>query len=232
MNKVRIIINSCPRSAHAWLQTVLMDSTGRRPEINYDDIGDSFITRANTPAMLLGKFDNAIQTTILRDPATIIPSIVTKTMGGLGTTVTAGIPMPHEYNGKLQLENLITHQFTVYKRWVDGLLENIDNLMPFTFEQVTKDIEFCIISILDNFDIEYYAYSNDELPEMINKLAEKIRVHDKGDPGYNNALPVERKPDVYYEAVEIVNNHKLIKNAIARYEDAVEKIYNRQKHYG
>ena len=92
MDKIRIIINSCPRSGHAWLQTVLMDSLGRRPEINFDDIHDNFITRANTPAMLLGKFDNAIQTTILRDPATIIPSIVTKTMGYRAAEISEDMP--------------------------------------------------------------------------------------------------------------------------------------------
>lgn len=232
MDRVRIIINSCPRSAHAWLQTILLNSTGRKKEISHDDIEDQFITRANTPAMLLGKFDNAIQTTILRKPQEIIPSVVTKTMGGIGGTTTVGVAMPHEYNEKLNINGLITHQFSVYKRWVDGLVENIDNLFPFTFEQVTTDIEFTTRSILDNFDIEYYLYDNSELPELLDKLSSQIRVHDKGDIGYNNAIPVEKKPDIYYEALEVTKNHTLLDAAINIYGDAVEKIKKRQEYYG
>lgn len=232
MDKVRIIINSCPRSAHAWLQTVLMNSLNRDPKISFDDIEDQFITRANTPAMLLGKFDNAIQTTILRSPDQIIPSVVTKTMGGLGGTTTVGVAMPHEHMGKLELNNLINHQFTVYKRWVDGVVQNIDNLYPFTFDQVTSDIEFVVQSIMDNFDVEYYLYSNDELPELLDKINKQIRIHDKGDVGYNNATPVAKKPKVYYDAVDIVKNNKLLPLAMEIYNDAVKKIYERQKHYG
>lgn len=231
MDKVRISINSAPRSGHAWLQSVLMNSTGRKPEISHDDVADQFIIRSNTPVMLLANFENVIQTTILRDPASIIPSIVTKTMGGLGSTTTVGVAMPHEHMGKLELKNLITHQFSVYKRWVDGITNNIDNLMPFTFEQITTDIEFCTRSILDNFDIDYYLYSNDEIPELIEKVQKQIKIHDKGDVGYNNAIPVEKKPDVYYEAVDIINSHKFLPAAMDLYSSAVKKIYKRQESY-
>ncbi len=232
MDQVRIVINSCPRSAHAWLQTLLIKSVGRKNEISHDDVDSQFIIRSNTPVMMFANFENIIQTTILRSPDTIIPSIVTKTMGGLGGTTTAGITMPHEYGNNIDLNGLITHQFSVYKRWIDGLTANINTLMPFTFEQITTDVEFCIRSILDNFNIEYYLYSNDEIPELLQTVAKQIRVHDKGNIGYNNPVPVEEKPDIYYDAVEITKNHKFLKQSLDLYNNALELVFERQKSYG
>jgi hypothetical protein len=232
MNKIKILINSSPRSAHAWFQAVLLNSIGREKKISQGDIDDQFVIRSNTPAMLFGKFDDIIQTTILRDPASIIPSIVTKTMGGLGTTTTAGIAMPHEYSKNIDLNGLIDHQFSVYKRWVDGVTNNLDRVLPFTFDQVVNDIEFCVKTVLDNFDIEYYLYSNDELPGLLDNMSKQIRIHDKGDIGFNNALPVDKKPEIYYKAFDIIQNHSKLQNATNMYNNAVDLIYKTQETYG
>ena len=54
MEATRILINSSPRSGHAWLQFILAHYKGNDSNIDLGDIGgDQFIVRANTPIMLL-----------------------------------------------------------------------------------------------------------------------------------------------------------------------------------
>lgn len=211
MDPVRIVINSEPRSAHAWLQFILYHYKGYDENISIGEVNrKNFIIRANSPVFLLSKFEDVKQTVILRNPYDIIPSIVTKTMGGIGNTITSNIPMPHEHNVP-DLKTLIFDQAEVYERYMYGIENNFENLYPFTFEQVTQDISLVVKKLID-VDV-----SNSDIEELIKLAKDRIIIHNKGHIGYNNAVPVETKPDVYYEAKEMVNSFTIFKNLHSKY---------------
>jgi hypothetical protein len=213
MEATRILINSSPRSGHAWLQFILAHYKGNDSNIDLGDIGgDQFIVRANTPIMLLASFKDITQTIILRNPTQLIPSIVTKTMGGLGQTVTSGVAMPHEYNNLPSLDALIDEQFNVFRRYAIGIEENIERLKPFTFEQVTEDISFVVKELLG------YDIPNSDIPELIELSKKRIRQHNKGNLAYNNAVPVDKKPDIYYEIQQKVLSAPRLAKSLELYE--------------
>lgn len=228
MKKVRVLINSAPRSGHAWLQYLLLKSVNFDNNISMGEIHDQFIVRENVPVTLLSKFPDIIQTTILRSPIEIIPSVVTKTIGGFGNTRTLGVSMPHENNELPSLEQLIDGEFNVYKRWSGSIIKNIKELEAFTFDQVSEDPEFVVDKIMSKFDYKYFKIKNINLEELVKEARMGISQHDKGDPGFNNPLPIEKKPDIYYEALNIVKNHKRMEEAISLFDSAKNEIYKNQ----
>ena len=228
MDRLRILINASPRSGHAWLQYLLFNSLKNSDGVNLGDATNNFIIRSNSPVILNGRFDDILQVTILRNPMEIIPSIVTKTMGGLGNTVTSGIAMPHEMLEPPSLRNLVYDQFTIYSLWVENIVNNLDKVMPFTFEQVTQDTEFVMDSIMDNFDVDYNLVLNKNIPLSIEDAKIKISQHNKGEIGFNNPVPVDRKPDVYYRLKEIVENHKRLDATVRLYNDSCKLIKDAQ----
>ena len=220
----KILINSAPRSATAWLQYVLYTSKItllRDVEYGGNIFANSFILRTHTPVTLLAKFEDVTQTTILRDPLDLIPSIITKTTAGLGSNIVSGVPQPHEYN-YLSVDRLIIEHFYVYKNYAYGIEKNIKNLKPFTFEQVTSDIKYVVKSLLD-IDI-----NNDNIDKLRTDAGKRIQIHDKGDPGYNNAVPIESKPEIYYKTKDMLLNTNGFEKIQKIYEDSKSLILNEQ----
>ena len=228
MKNIRVLINSAPRSGHAWLQYLLLKSVNFDNNISMGEIHSQFIIRENVPVTLLAKFPDVVQTTVLRSPLEIIPSVVTKTIGGFGNTRTMGVSMPHENNSLPSLDQLIDGEFNVYKRWSGSIIKNIENLEAFTFDQVCDNPEFVVDSIMANFQYEYFKVKNIDLPILLKEARHGISQHDKGNPGFNNPLPIEKKPDIYYEALDIVKNNKRLQESIELFELAKDEIYKKQ----
>lgn len=225
----RILINSAPRSATTWLQFILYHHKITSLNINNikygpDIYSPAFIIRSHVPVTLLAKFDDITQTTILRDPLDLIPSIITKTAGGLRDSVVSGIPQPIERD-YANLESLIIDKFIVYKNYAHGIEKNIKNLKPFTFDQVTLDIEYVIKHLLE---VEADNKNIDNLKKSAKKT---IRVYDKGDLGLNNALPVDKKPDVYYKVKDMLLNNKGFDEIQKIYEDSKSLILDEQSNW-
>jgi hypothetical protein len=200
----KIILNSAPRTGLAWLQFVLSEAAMSDRSINDANVLlDNFIIRNHIPVMLLAKFEDIKQCFVLRNPIDLIPSIVTKTMGGFGTNVIGGINMPHEYNN-VDIDMFVNNQFEEYERYAECLLKNIDNIIPLTFEQITNDISFVTKNVIGN------EISNQMIPDLIIKAKNSINMHDKGHAGFNNFLPTDEKPKVYYEIKDkVLAHHKL-----------------------
>lgn len=229
-NNIKIIINSSPRSGHAWLQFLLIHELDYARQI---DIGegrhDNFIIRSSVPIMTHAKFDDIQQVTILRDPRELIPSIVTKTMGGLGNTITSGIAMPHEYPELPEVSQLLNDQFNIYDIWTNGIYNNINNLSAFTFEQVSNDFEFVTSKILQFHNMKCLNIKNAEKEKLLELAKERIDVHNKGNYGFNNPIPVDRKPEIYYKIQEIANSFPRMDEAIKQYKtvkDIIEEKHN------
>lgn len=219
MDKLRVLINSSPRSGHTWVQYLLFNSLKNSNGVNLGATTDNFIVRTNVPVILNATFKDIVQVTILRSPQDIIPSIVTKTMGGLGNTTTSGIPMPHEMGQLPSLEKLVHDQFGIYKLWSNSIVENLDKVMAFTFEQITTDTEFVMKSIMNNFNVEYNIVLNQNIGSSIEHGRRKIIQHDKGEIGFNNPLPIDKKPEIYYKIKDIVLNDKLFESSMDMYNN-------------
>ncbi len=229
MKDIRILVNASPRSGHTWLQYLLLKSVNFDRSISMGEIENKFIIRTNAPVILLGNFDDIIQTTVLRNPIDIIPSIITKTVGGLGNTIASGIAMPHEHNELPSLSMLVNDQFDVYKRWAGSTIKNIDNILAFTFDQITSNPEFVVNYVMSNFDYQYNKLSNDQLQQLMDEARRSINQHDKGHPAFNNPLPVDEKPEVYYEIKQLVESHSRLNEAIDLFHSANKTIIDSQE---
>jgi hypothetical protein len=223
----RILINSAPRSATAWMQFLLYNyklTLLKDVEYGGNIYADSFVLRIHTPVALLAKFDGITQTTILRDPVELLPSVITKIMSGLGNSIVSGVAQPHEYN-HVSIDRLIAEHFYVYKNYAYGIEKNIKNLKPFTFEQVTTDIEYVVKNLLD---INADNNSIDRLKESARK---RIQIHNKGDVGINNAVPVDQKPEIYYKIKDMLLNTGGFDKIQKMYEDSKSLILNEQSNW-
>ncbi len=226
MIKDKILINSAPRSGTAWLQFILYIYNVDYLHTNKIKYGPniyspSFIIRSHIPVTLLAKFDNVTQTTILRDPLDLMPSIITKSMSGLGNSIIGGVPQPHEYN-YVSLERLIIEQFNVYKNYSYGIEKNIKNLKPFTFEQVTTDIEYVIKHLLNT------KADNKDIDRLKESAKERIWTHKKEEESFNNAVPIDKKPDVYYKVKDMILNNTEFDEIQKIYEDSKSLILDEQ----
>lgn len=229
MKDIRVLINSSPRSGHTWLQYLLMKSINFDKSVSLGEIENRFVIRTNAPVILLGTFTDIIQTTVLRNPVDIIPSIVTKTMGGIGNTVASGIPMPHEYNNLPPLSRLVDDQFDVYRRWAGSTSTNADNLFAVTFDQMIENPEFVVEYVMSNFDEKYNRLQNSRLQEFRDEARMVINQHDKGDPAFNNPLPVDEKPEIYYEIKQLVESHPRLDEAINLFHSTNKIIVSTQE---
>lgn len=228
MKDIRILVNASPRSGHTWLQYLLLKSINFDRSVSMGEIEDKFIIRTNAPVILLGSFTDIIQATVLRNPLDIIPSIVTKTMGGIGNTVTSSIPMPHEYNNLPPLEMLVDDQFDVYKRWAGSTIKNIDEVFAFTFDQMINSPGFVVETVMSNFDYEYTKIEDRDMEYLMSEARRMINQHDKGHPAFNNPLPVDTKPDIYYQIKDIVESHPRLQESIDLFDTANKIIIDSQ----
>jgi hypothetical protein len=222
MKDIKIIVTAPPRSGHAWFTYLL------KKILSPYFTKDSFIERNNLELMLSGVFKDTLQTTILRKPEEIVPSNITKIFAGLGQNYTQGITMPHELENNFTIETMTSGQLHQYIKWLDQINKNIDNLIPFTFEQVAFDSK-----IVCNYFIKHYNINNIDVNniniEQLKKLAEvEIHQHHKTAKEDNNALPVNKKPKIYYEAKSIIFNDKIYSRALELYKLTEQNIKNRQ----
>jgi hypothetical protein len=206
MNKYnQIIINSMPRSGSTWSQYLLAKSINRKDGNPIDsDIqsfntspipGDNnFVMRSNNIIGLYGKYDTIKQVTILRSPKDVIPSVITKTYGGAGDTVSNGVVIPAEIPD-FNMDEHIYAQIQIYKGYAKAALDNFKNLNVFTFDQVTSDINFFTETMLGK-DL---SLENKYYDQFLQKAKKEIRVHPLSHPGYTNAVP-EEKPKIYNKA--------------------------------
>lgn len=215
MVDIKIIITAAPRSGHAWftylLKNVLLSNT------NISD--NSSIERNNTPLMLYGKFDNTIQATILRKPEEIIPSNLTKLFAGFGNNYSGNITLKHEFDNEfLNLINMTYEQIYQYKNWTNSINQNLDKIIPFTFEQITNNPDYVCKYFIDYYKLSDIDIKNLNFNEILNQARHNVKQHIKIEKNYSNAFPVDIKPEFYYEAKNFLLQHE-------KYQE-IQDIYN------
>jgi hypothetical protein len=63
-----------------------------------------------------------------------------------------------------------------------------------------------------------YDVPNSDIPELIELSKKRIRQHNKGNLAYNNAVPVDKKPDIYYEIQQKVLSAPRLAKSLELYE--------------
>ena len=195
-----------PRSGSTWSQYLLAKSINRRGgspldssinTINTSPIpsfDNNFVSRSNNIMGLYGIYDIIKQVTIVRNPKDVIASVITKTYGGAGDTVSNGVVIPAEIPD-FNMDEHIYAQIQIYKGYASATLDNFKNLNVFTFNQVTEDINFFTEFMLGK-DL---SLLNEDSSKFLEKARKEIRVHPLSHPGYTNAVP-EEKPKIYNKA--------------------------------
>jgi hypothetical protein len=188
----QILINSMPRSGTTWLMFVLSNKISPEARMNNSATpSEEFVIKIHTPSALWAKYDTFTQVNIVRDPIDIITSVITKNFGGIGSTVSNGVAIPSE-NPDMNIDSHIVSEMRTYTGYAEGALQNLDRLKIFTFDQVTKDIEYVSRTLLG----DDMVIGNNELSGLTALAASRIRVHKLAHPGFNNGMPCE-KPAIY-----------------------------------
>ena len=173
-----------PRSGSTWAQYLLAKSINRRGgspldssinTINTSPIpsfDNNFVSRSNNIMGLYGIYDIIKQVTIVRNPKDVIASVITKTYGGAGDTVSNGVVIPAEIPD-FNMDEHIYAQIQIYKGYANATLDNFKNLNVFTFNQVTEDINFFTEFMLGK-DL---SLLNEDSSKFLEKARKEIRVH-------------------------------------------------------
>lgn len=226
----KVIINAPPRSGTAYFLFLIEYTFNQLFNIDNEHSPDIYRStlRSHNPEMLLATFPKTtLQTSIIRNPLDLIPSIVTKTIGGLGNTVSLGKAMPHELDLIPPNDEFILGQIQVYSKYLEFALKNIDNLTLFTFEQITQEPDFVMDKILNKLNIsKRIEYS---LFELLNLADKYIVYHKLAEYGYNNPLPIPqdsliKKPKIYYELKEQMLSVEETKPLMNLYDLVKQKI--------
>lgn len=226
MINLKILITSAPRSGHAWFAYYLKRTLYHSKLI---DKGNSLIERNNYPLMLDGIFNNAVQTTVWRRPDQVIPSNGTKFLGGLGINYSQGLVMPVELDQSgVTISGVVDEQIRQYMRWAEGLNNNLNNIVPFTFEQITQDPEMVCNFFIKYFNLNDINVNDFNFDDFFNSAYIDIFQHIKVDKNYSNAMPVEEKPEVYYEIQKEMVKHNKYHFALSKYEETLNNIKHRQ----
>ena len=195
-----------PRSATTWLMFVLSDKLSPNQRMNNSAYpSEEFVIKTHTPISLYAKYDTFTQVNIVRNPIDIIASVITKNFGGIGDTVSNGVAIASE-NPDMNIDSHILSELQTYTGYAEGALHNLDRLKVFTFDQVTKDIEYVSRILLG----DHMAISNDDIPKLSISAARRIRVHKLAHPGLNNGMPCD-KPAIYHAIKDRLLEHDLSK---------------------
>ena len=154
----KIIVNSVPRTATHFLMDSLRDMFyhNDRDARDYANSGEwaqdkDFIKTAHEPLLFLANFDDIYQITVLREPVDCVSSQVFKSAYGFGGATIVGRPQivdaNMEYFRTKKNEFLEEAMYQESKMWMGytiGASKHIDKVIPFTFEQVTKQTFECL----------------------------------------------------------------------------------------
>jgi hypothetical protein len=246
----RIILNSPPRTGSSFLMEAIRDMYYHNDRDAEDprDAGEwsqdyNWIIGCHEPLLLLSDLSNlgVNQITCLRNPVDTVSSLVYKAYAGYGNSTIIGKPsIIQQYiddvsNNKTDfLEEAMFQESKMWEGYTYNSIKYIDRLIPFTFEQVTKDTTTVLKNI---YDIVGGTQSprfrtteeiENEIVFMQNHLAEtKDYAYLSGS---SNGLPV-KKPKEYFEIVEMVKKFYLMGDLLKLYDEAKISYEKKQKEF-
>lgn len=155
------------------------------------------------------KTTNSVTVAVLRNPKDAIVSDIAMSI--------------KENNLKAEDVNLINydHSINSFKNYIKILMENIYDVVPFTFEQITENPEKSFSVFLNScgYTDDFY-FPNIQIKEKqtINELMNKKQMF----------LPSSKSLNIYNSIEEYVNNNKILDDLDDDYKKCMYAIYMRQ----
>ena len=152
---------------------------------------------------------NSVTVTVLRDPREVIVSDIAMSMYDV-------------YSGTDDLKKInYDHSIFSFQEYMNLLKKNINNVIPFTFEQITKNSEQSFKIFLNQCGHkENFKFPNVEIKEKIsfNQLMKKKQIF----------LPSSKSLDIYTDIKDYVDNNKILDCLVNEYKECIDVIYKRQ----
>jgi hypothetical protein len=231
----KIVVNAHPRTGMSRLLNYLRvsyDRTNNESNGEYSN-RDNFILWTHLPAMLLGNFDNKLlQTTIVRKPDDLIPSICDKLDSGIGLDVHDSQITYHNNNRDLfdNYFDYVNHSVNTssleYLSYLDNTLNNFDNLLVFSFEDVINKVERVVGKINKSFEETYKILTSKEIQHIDGVVHKKWKEEEGERLIRANRGPTNSKEQSYYVFKENFLNNKFRSELNDKYYTVLEKIEN------
>lgn len=226
-----------PRTAGSFLFDILREAYGHNKRDSQDPRkagewhqSDSWIILTHEPILFRSTIENVSMITILRNPVEAIASQVFKTVSGFSQKTIAGRPEIvsenisfFQNNEKSFINESIYQECKMWEGYVYGALLSIDNIIPLTFEQVTKNTAATILSIqkIAGMSDEQTIIDDNYIKNHLNTRIAHAKSDINFTSGIANGLPVE-KPKEYYDILHAVENFQLMPGLKEYYEEALK----------
>lgn len=233
----KILLNSYPRTGMSVLNNLLRVAYNRNEIEEYGEYSnrDSFFIWSHTPVTLLAKFNDINQITIIRQPLDAISSLAAKLDSGIGLDVhdnQISYYNPHKENFEsiaLYIDHTVETMTDEYLSYLENCTNNIDNLIPFTFEQVVNEPKFVLDLITKTVGGNFLSLSDQEIKGINDFVYAKWEEEDSLLPTSAKRNPVSEKSEFYYQFKIYLSLSKKLKDLNDAYEFAIYKIKQRQK---
>lgn len=192
----KINIYSYPRSARTFLYKNLIQYADKEKIKKYHFFDSLFFNKNETNVIILRNPKDAILSMLVMEY-----KMLTKT--NKKTVI-----------NHFQLENNLKYWFNLYKDQIDNYKKNIDNIIPFTFEEIINDVNDCINIILINSGYDLPQKHNTVYPNngdynnaflKTSKIYKEYKNFEKQiDKNYFDSLNL-----IYEEILNIIKNKKI-----------------------
>jgi hypothetical protein len=163
-----------------------------------------------SPWWELGKnIDNSVTVSVLRNPKDAIVSDISMSIFDMGYNMDQLVQLDYQ------------RSINTFREYVNLLNKNINNIIPFTFEQVTENPEKTFKVFLQ--ECGYYKefkfpYTKIEQKTLNNEMMNKKQVF----------LPSSKHLKIYQEMSNYIDNSDIFKTILDEYDECKSHIYIRQ----
>lgn len=221
---MKIFTNSYPRSGASTFANAIRNSTNhlRPPFIDELYNQDNWVNKNHNPVIFLGTYpEDVTSVTIIKDPLDAITSNSFRwSKGHTGNVVHGSIIIDKD-----QIRNdtfldegmtrLIDHQMDQYLSYIYCYMQNPENVVAFTYDQIQKDAVGCIKNIA-----VFAGLDSDDINES--------SIHFCMSHPHQ---PTGEKTTMYYKIREYIENSEKFLEVTRSYNEALDYIRAKQASY-
>jgi hypothetical protein len=230
----KIVINSNPRTGISRLLEFVRIAYNRTNKKDYGEYSNrkDFVIWTHVPVMLLSNFDDILQITIVRNPDDVIASICNKLDSGVGLDVHDNQIAYHNPNLNLfkdrseYISHTVNSASLEYLSYLENIKNNFDNLLVFSFEQITQDIDLVINKIAQYFNEEYKSFTKEETLKITDIVHEKWKREEHKLFLLSNRGPIQTKSKSYYEFKKCFIDTEIRNQLYKSYNEILKQIKN------
>lgn len=233
----KIFLNSHPRTGMTVLGNFLRLAYKRNDDPRYGEYAnrENFFIWSHTPIALLASFPDIYQITIIRHPLQTVASLAAKLDSGVGIDIHDQQIRYYNPNKDIykNIEEYIDYTLETisdeYLSYLDNTAVNINNLIPFTFEQVTNKIEYVLNFIDNEIKEECVRFTTKEIKEITDRHYDKWKLEDEMLPTSARRNPGENKSEMYFKFLKTYQTHNRYNNIIKSYNIVIDMINKKQE---